>query len=58
MAAFDDAVEEVSGTWVLGSPPSTEPGLLVYIMVDSVSATVEIQPATSSASTKSRRSPD
>jgi uncharacterized protein len=25
--AFDDAVNEVSGTWVLGRPPSTEPGL-------------------------------
>ena len=39
--AFDDAVGEVSGTWVLGRPPSPEPGLLIYIMVDSVAATVE-----------------
>src|SRR5216683_1698090 len=39
--AFDDAVGEVSGTWVLGRPPSPEPGLLIYIMVDSVVATVE-----------------
>jgi len=39
--AFDDAVGEVSGTWVLGRPPSLEPGLLIYIMVDSVAATVE-----------------
>lgn len=38
--AFDDIVNEVSGTWVLGRPPSSQPGLLVYIMVDSVAATV------------------
>ena len=34
--AFDDAVGEVSGTWVLGRPPSSLPGILYYIMVDSV----------------------
>src|SRR5437588_318814 len=39
--AFDDAVGQVSGAWVLGRPPSPQPGLLVYIMVDSVAATVE-----------------
>jgi predicted enzyme related to lactoylglutathione lyase len=39
--AFDDAVGEVSGTWVVGRPPSTSPGLLVYVMVDSVAATIE-----------------
>ena len=39
--AFDDGVGEVSGTWVLGRPPATTPGLLVYIMVDSVTATIE-----------------
>ena len=39
--AFDDAVGEVSGTWVVGRPPSLEPGLLVYIMVDSVAATID-----------------
>jgi predicted enzyme related to lactoylglutathione lyase len=39
--AFDDAVGEVSGTWVVGRPPSPEPGLLIYIMVDSVAAAVE-----------------
>ncbi len=26
--AFDDSVGEVSGTWVLGRPPSAKPGLL------------------------------
>ena len=39
--AFDDAVGEVSGTWVLGRPPMTEVGLLIYIMVDSVAATID-----------------
>ncbi len=39
--AFDDTVDEVSGTWVTGRPPSPEPGLLLYIMVDSVAATVD-----------------
>ena len=38
--AFDDSTGEVSGTWVLGRPPMREPGLLIYIMVDSVAATV------------------
>jgi len=39
--AFDDATGEVSGTWVLRRPPSQTPGLLVYIMVDSVAKTLE-----------------
>lgn len=39
--AFDDGVGEVSGTWVLGRPPASNPGLLVYIMVDSVAATLD-----------------
>ena len=39
--AFDDGVGEVSGAWVLGRPPSPLPGLLVYIMVDDVAATIE-----------------
>ena len=38
--AFDDGVGEVSGTWVTGRPAST-PGLLIYIMVDSVAATID-----------------
>jgi len=40
--AFDDTTGEVSGTWVLGRSPATEPGLLVYIMVDSVAATLDV----------------
>ena len=39
--AFDDSVGEVSGTWVLGRPPAAKPGLLFYIMVDSVAATID-----------------
>jgi uncharacterized protein len=37
-AAFDDSVGVVSGMWVNGRPPSTEPGLLIYIMVDDITA--------------------
>ena len=39
--AFDDTTGQVSGTWVLGRAPSTNPGLLVYVMVDSVAATID-----------------
>ena len=39
--AFDDTTGQVSGTWVLGRPPAAAPGLLVYVMVDSVAATLE-----------------
>ena len=39
--AFDDAVGEVSGTWVVGRPPSSQPGILFYIMVDSVATTID-----------------
>jgi uncharacterized protein len=39
--AFDDTIGEVSGAWVVGRKPSPEPGLLIYIMVDSVAATIE-----------------
>jgi predicted enzyme related to lactoylglutathione lyase len=39
--AFDDGVGQVSGTWVTGRPPSATPGVLVYIMVDSVAATLD-----------------
>jgi len=40
--AFDDGVGEVSGEWVVGRPPASQPGLLVYIWVDSVAATLEL----------------
>ena len=38
--AFDDTTGQVSGTWVVGRPPASQPGLLMYIMVDSVAATL------------------
>src|SRR6202165_4568851 len=39
--AFDDTVNDVSGTWVLGRPVAAEPGLMVYIMVASAAAAVD-----------------
>jgi uncharacterized protein len=39
--AFDDTTGQVSGTCVLGRPPAAKPGLLFYIMVDSVAATID-----------------
>ena len=40
--AFDDTTGEVSGAWVLGRSPASAPGLLVYVMVDSVAATADL----------------
>ncbi len=39
--AFDDTTGLVSGAFVPGRQPSAAPGLLVYIMVDSVGAACE-----------------
>ncbi len=39
--AFDDTTGEVSSAWVLGRPASPRPGLLIYVMVDSVAAAVD-----------------
>lgn len=39
--AFDDTTGEVSGTWVVGRLVSSQPGLLIYIMVDSVATTID-----------------
>jgi predicted enzyme related to lactoylglutathione lyase len=38
--AFDDGVGQVSGTWKLGREPSTQAGILIYIMVNSVADTI------------------
>jgi predicted enzyme related to lactoylglutathione lyase len=38
--AFDDTTGQVSGAWVTGRPAATQPGLLVYIMVDNIHAAV------------------
>jgi predicted enzyme related to lactoylglutathione lyase len=40
--AFDDTTGQVSGSWVLGRPPAAAPGLLFYVMVDSVATTIEL----------------
>ena len=37
--AFDDAVGEVSGSWVRNRKPATDPGPMLCIMVDSVATT-------------------
>jgi predicted enzyme related to lactoylglutathione lyase len=39
--AFDDGVGEVSGTWVTGPRASTEPGLMVSILVHNIAETVK-----------------
>ena len=38
--AFDDTTGAVSGSWVAGRPPAREPGLLMYVMVDRIEATL------------------
>jgi predicted enzyme related to lactoylglutathione lyase len=38
--SFDDATGDVSGAWVIGRGISREPGLLPYIWVDSIDATL------------------
>lgn len=40
-AAFDDGVGVVSGMWTNQYKPSTKPGLLVYVMMDSVEETID-----------------
>jgi uncharacterized protein len=39
--AFDDTTGQVSGAFVLGRPPASQPGLVVYVMVESAAATVD-----------------
>ncbi len=39
--SFDDTVGEVSGMWVTGRKLSTEPGLLISIMVDDIEASMK-----------------
>ncbi len=38
--AFDDTTGQVSGAFRPGRPPSTQPGLLIYIMIDDIAATI------------------
>src|SRR5258708_10779849 len=39
--AFDDTTGAVSGSWVLGRKPSRDPGVLAYVMVDDIDATLK-----------------
>jgi uncharacterized protein len=39
--AFDDAVGQVSGTWVLNRKPMTKVGLLFYVMVDEIETSIK-----------------
>jgi predicted enzyme related to lactoylglutathione lyase len=41
-ANFDDTTGNVSGMWVTGRPASTEPGILVSIMVDDIVETLNL----------------
>jgi hypothetical protein len=40
--AFDDTVNEVSGTWRLDRRPANTPGLLVHIMVTDIETTAKL----------------
>lgn len=40
--AFDDSIGEVSGAFVLERPPATQPGFMIYVMVDSVATTAAV----------------
>jgi uncharacterized protein len=39
--AFEDTTGALRGTWVVERPPATEIGLLVFILVDNVAATLD-----------------
>jgi predicted enzyme related to lactoylglutathione lyase len=39
--AFDDTTGGLSGSWVSGRTPLREPGVLVYIMTDSIEESLE-----------------
>jgi predicted enzyme related to lactoylglutathione lyase len=39
--SFDDTVNQVSGTFVTGRPPATEPGFLIYVMVADLQAALD-----------------
>lgn len=39
--AFDDTTGQVSGAWVLGRPPASKPGFVIYVMVDSVASALD-----------------
>jgi predicted enzyme related to lactoylglutathione lyase len=40
--SFDDGVGEVSGMWVTGKKPMSEPGIIISIMVDNAETTKKL----------------
>ena len=38
--AFNDTTGQVSGTWVLGRAPTSTPGMITYVRVDDIDATL------------------
>lgn len=38
--AFNDSEGGVSGTWIVGRTPNPDPGMITYIMVDDIDATL------------------
>jgi predicted enzyme related to lactoylglutathione lyase len=40
--AFDDGVGEVSGTWVMSRAPLAANGLMIHIMVDNMTAALDL----------------
>jgi len=39
--SFDDSTGQVSGVWILNRKPDNEPGIFIYIMVDSIATTID-----------------
>ena len=39
--AFDDTTGQVSGAFVSGRPPASQPGFVIYVMVDNAAATLD-----------------
>jgi uncharacterized protein len=39
--SFDDPTGEVSGTWVIGRSATSQPGLLIYIVVDDIAEALD-----------------
>jgi predicted enzyme related to lactoylglutathione lyase len=39
---FDDGVNQVRGTWMLGRQPASASGMVVSIMVDNTAATIDL----------------
>ncbi len=40
--SFDDSTGQVSGMWITGRPPATNPGIMISIMVNSIADTIKL----------------